>query len=773
MASRRSVRTLPIFFCLPAICLLVALPGLGQPEGRAGEFVFPIGLPMDCRGELEYVGEDNALIIRSTAEERANVVYGERSITADEVVVDLAVQQIRAHKNVRMWDNGRLMVADQVIYDLEKEEARIYNLKHANLDPQLYMTGDRVIYQSVPGGIPEGATEPESVDQYTVLDGTVTTCDLPIPHYYIKYDSMTMIPGDRFWLHDVWYLQGGFPLGYLPFFTRSLAEHKIAYIFYGGHASDLGVLTMHKVNVHLDPRFRFAFMGDTFSQVGYGYGASWHFHFPERYGPDGTVEWYGVSQRDPDDDWYFDDEDRYRFSGHYKQDLPHGIKITGEFQRSSDFEFNEDFDRVMKLRGATDYELERDVPSTLTVSKSWDRQTARVTGAKYFEDYFYSQLPRTERLPQARWDLMPTTLGDSSLYMDAHLAYDDARREQGYHLPRSRTEQTNYIDEIQRTDGELRFFYPLDLPYGWFLSPYAGYRGTNYTEPIRRVDDGPNREFDDEYRSMLEAGTELGTRSVVSWDAGPGAGKLRWVFEPVLGYDYYDPSEDLEELGLPDDSRFPYVDDVDDFRATFHRVSGRVSTKLQHRGDQGVRTLGRLTMGAAYDYFPDDNLRFDSLVYTDDRVDPGDEDHRYTDYFEEFRINPLSWIGLGNYLRYDIDDSTLRTSNSYLDLSPPYPWSVRLGYSTFEDILIDAEEQEEVYFRTRYKLSKKWTILFGQRYDTDESSLRRSSLTLVRNLHDFQALIELEQKNREYRDDEYSIIFSLRFLGLGGRYSIF
>ncbi len=749
------------------------VPAQGQTDAPSGEVVFPIGLPFDCHGDVEYVGEDNALVIRSTDGDRANVVYGERSITADQIIVDLAIQQIRAHGNVRMWDNGRLMVADQAVYDLEKEEARFYNLKHANLDPRLYLTGDRVVYQAVPGGIPEGATEPETMDQYTVMDGTVTTCDLPIPHYYIKYDSMTIIPGDRFWLHDVWYLQGGFPLGYLPFFTRSLAEHKIAYIFYGGHMSDLGVATLHKVNVHLDPRLRFAFMGDTFSQVGYGYGASWHFHFPGQYGPDGTVKWYGVSQRDPDDDWYFDDEDRYRFSGDYKQELPHGIKITSEFQRSSDFEFNEDYDRVMRLRGASDYELERDVPSSLSVSKSWDRQTVRVTGAKYFEDFFYSQLPRTERLPQARWDLMPSTMGSTGLYMDAHLAYDDARREQGYHRPLSRTEQTNYIDEIQRTDGELRFFYPLGLPYGWYLSPYAGYRGTDYSDPTRRVDGVPERSFDDQFRSMLETGTELGTRSILYWNP-PEFGELRWLFEPVFGYDYFDPSEELEEIGLADGSRFPYVDDVDDFRATFHRVSARLNTKLQHRGNQGVRTLGRLTMGAAYDHFPDDNLRFDNLVYTDDRVDPGDEDHRYTDFFEEFRVHPLHWVALGNYLRYDVDDSTLRTSNSYLDMYPAqYPWSVRLGLSTFEDALIDREQQEDVYYRTRWKLSKKWSVLFGQRYDLDDNTLRKSNLIFVRNLHDFQALIELEQRNRRFRDDEYSVIFSLRFLGLGGRYGVF
>ena len=711
------------------------------------------------------------MIVRSREGVRANVVYGERSITADEIVVDLVAQQIRAHGNVRMWDKGRLMVADEVLYEIEKEQARFYNLRHANIAPQLYLTGDSVVRQRVAGDTPAGATEPQKIDQYTVFNGTITTCDLPIPHYYIQYDSMTVIPDDRFWLQDICWLQGSLPLGYLPFFTRSLARHRVSYIFYGGHMSDLGVATLHKVNVHLDPRLRLAFVGDTFSEVGYGYGASWTYLFPGQYGPRGNIQWYGVSQRNPDDDKYFEDEDRYRLSGYYEQTLPHGIRIISDYHRSSDFEFNEDYDRVMRQRGASEYEMERDDPSFLSVSKAWDQQTARITTAKYLEDFFFSPLPRTERLPQAKWDLMPTSLLRSNVYVDAHLAYDDARRERGYHRARSRDEVTNYIDEFQRTDAELQLFYPFDLPYGWFLSPHLGYRGTDYSDPTRRVVGLPDREFDDEFRGLLETGTELGTRSVAYWDAGERWGKMRWVFEPIIGYDYYRPSVDLEEIGQDVGTRFPYIDEVDEFRATFHRASARLNTKLQNRAPDGVRTLGRLTMGGAYDVFPDDNLRYDNLVYVDDLADS--DDHRYTDYFEELQVSPLRWMSFGNYLRYDVDDDSVRTSNTYLDFHPASRWGARIGYNSFTDLFIDEDEQEEVYVGAHYRLSKKWSVLLAHRYDVDENTIRKNRITFVRNLHDFEALIELEQENRKDREDEFSILFALRFIGLGGKYSMF
>jgi len=771
-SARAMVRT---GFCLwfPVFIGLAIFPSSTRAqEDATAEFTFPVPIPIQCHGDAEYLGDEGVLIIKSREDERANVVYGDRSITADEVVVDQNVQQIRAQGDVRMWDNGRLMVADQVVYDLEKEEARLYNLRHSYIDPELYITGKEVIRQEVPGNIPRGATEPKMIDQYTILDGTVTTCDMPVPHYYIEYDTMTVLPGDRFWLYDIWWVQNGFPLGYLPYFTRSLARPRIAYIFGAASLGHLGFTTMHKLIVHLDPRLRLAFFGDTFSDVGYGYGASWNFHFPGEGGPDGRIRWYGVSQRDADDDDFFEDDDRYRLDGYYRQTLPYDITVRSRFHRSSDFEFNEDFDSVMEMRGVSSDELERDYPSDLSVSKSWDRQTIRVTGTKYLEDYFYSQLPRTERLPQARWDLMPSSFMDTRLYLDAHVAYDDARREQGYQPRHSAKDETNYIEEIQRTDAELRLFSPFDLAYGWYLQPYLGYRGTNYSDPVRRTRALANEEFDDEFRGMLETGTELGTRSIAYFDPGGSWGKMRFVFEPILGYDYFQPDTDLEEIGLDVDprDRFPYIDDVDDFRATFHRISARVNTKLQRKAPDGTHTLARLTMGSAYDYFPDENLRFDNLSYINDKADS--DDHRYTDYFEEFELAPVNWFALGNNLRYDIDDSTVRSSNVYVDVRPIARWSSRIGFNTFEDELIDVDSQEELYWNTQLKLSEKYSLRLGQRYDADESILRKSRLSIIRNLHDFQAIVELEHRNRLDRDEDYTIRFLLRFLGLGGKYNL-
>ncbi|HQO36034.1 MAG TPA: hypothetical protein PLG59_15330, partial [bacterium] len=95
-----------------------------------------------------------------------------------------------------------------------------------------------------------------------------------------------------------------------------------------------------------------------------------------------------------------------------------------------------------------------------------------------------------------------------------------------------------------------------------------------------------------------------------------------------------------------------------------------------------------------------------------------------------------------------------------------------IGYNTFEDELIDVDSQEELYWNTRLKLSDKYSVTFGQRYDADESVLRKNRLGIIRELHDFQAIVEFEHRNRLDRDEDYTVRFLLRFLGLGGKYNV-
>ncbi len=768
---------LPVF----AVALWGAMPLFAQnqtPETSEDSTLIDTGLeipiPIKIQGEIEYQPEEQLVIVRSTEEKRALVLRGEQTISAQEIVYDQGEQTFAAHGGVRLWDRGQIYTGDELIYDLKTEKGTLYNPGSVGTAQQFFVDGNKLEIDEVetaPRWKGRWWRHPPRADKlrrYKISDGTATTCDLPVPHYHVKFSELEVIPGDRFWIEDFAMQAGGWPMGYLPYFTRSLAEHRVSYIFSAGSFSDLGFGALNKINVHLDPRLRLAFFADYLSDAGFGTGGSYRFNFPEPYGPKGWVRGYWIDQQEADDDKLFEDEERWRTAGEYTQDLPWGWRFIAQFQQRSDFEYSDDYDRLERVRGVTNYEIERDTPSFASLSKSWDEQTVRITAAKRLEDFFQTSLPGVERLPQARWDLMPTQIADLGLYADAHMDYGDLRREQGFN------KRTNFVDQTERLDGELKLLYPVRLPWAVNMTPFAGYRGTGYFNPTRRdnVDGIPGKEegnFDDLTRNIGEAGVTFNTRFAHIWEndssSQPGAfDAMRLVVQPEVGYGYYAPDESLEEE-FDNGVRFPFIDSVDDYRAEMHRITGRVSTSLQGKKGIQTRTLARYGIGIGYDQFPDDNLIYEDFDFDDDLAE--NPDSRTTDLRQDLTIRPIDWLTFGHFLRYDVDDSLVRSSNTYFSFSYWENWNSTLGFNSYDDPFIDIEEQEEAYLRFLLRLSHKWSIMYHTRYDIDGSDSRRHRVTFARDLHDFIALLELEQKNRENRDEEFSVIFHLQFKGFG------
>ena len=742
-----------------------------------------VPIPIEVRGEIEYLVEEDMIIVRATTDRPGLVMYGERSITAQEIVFDQRQQVMTAMGQARLWDYGRIFTGDKIIYDIEGEKGTIFNPGSVGAGDNFFVTGDQLEIDQIPAAERwEGRwwrRPPENAEltRYKVENGTVTSCDLPEPHYHITFEDLEVVPGDRFWVHDVWWNQGGWPLGYLPYFSRSLADHRVAYIFNTGSFSDLGVGVLNKLNVHLDPRLRAAFYADYFADGGFGTGGAYHFDFPEAYGPRGSIRGYWIDQEEANDENLYEDEERYRWAGEYAEDLPWGWRVTAEFQKRSDVDYADDFDRVERVHGVEGDELESDRPSNISVSKSWDSQTVRVTAAKRLDDFFYSSLPGVERLPQARWDMLPTQIGDSGAYIDAHLDYGDLRREQGFN------KNTNMVDETERLDGEVRLLHPVRLPWALNLTPFLGYRGTSYFDPRRRADVASSPglaedEFDDLTRNVAEAGMTLGTRFTHQWEpqarkpnadparAAPRHDAYRLVFHPELGYTYYHPDEDLEEENVGD-QRFPYIDPVDDIRAQMHRVGTRMTTALQAKSGGQSRTMARYRFGVGMDFFPDDNAVYESFDFEDDFIndDGTPDDSRTTDFRHDLNLIPVDWLNLGHYIRYDIEDSNLRSANTYLAFSRWAGWTTTVGFNTFDTPFVSTESQEEAYLQLLWHLSHKWTVIANSRFDVDDSSIRRQRLTFARDLHDFVAFLELEHKNRRNHDDDFSVDVILRFKG--------
>lgn len=771
MAEIIMIRSVPFFlvcvvglFPVPASGLMAQ--SLDAPSGRTA--VLEI-----VRGNYTY--DLAAETMEVVADERGEptVTFGPQSITAQTIHFDQKTNDLTADGAVRLWDRGTILRGNHLVFNLDTEEGVLSGLEWAEISPGVYVSGENLDLRHRAGQIPKDATEPERIREYVLRDGKATTNDLPVPFYYLKYDKLVLVPGQRITLQDMVFVSQAVPWFYFPFYTRSLAEHKVAYFINANYYSKLGFGVFNRVLLSLYKEWTLDLYGDYFTKAGFGQGAKVRFNVPGPYGPKGYVYGYHIKQEAPDNDEIYDGEDRWIIAGEYGQDLPYDMRFTARGHRFSDSEYRWDYRRPGRLHDMILDDLDQDVVSFVNLVKWWDDQSLRITAASRLDSFYYNSLPYVERTPQIHFEQYPYNLFGSGLFADLQLDFGRFRREEGATYPlneRELYEKTYYYDEVDRLDSELRLEYPIHLPNRFTIKPWLGFRGTQYEDPSRSVGDPiTTYDFDSETRAMGEGGVEFSNRLTYEFDPFLDEFKrMRAVVEPVLSYGYYHPSTDLEEIMTGPDVRFPYIDPVDEFRFKMHRTSALVRTRIQGKNEGGAsRDWMRFSTGVVYDFLPDENLRFDNFAYYDDPANHAD--YRFSDLVENFSIYPLDWLSLGNEVRYDVDDGEMRASHYYTNLTPIEPVHLSLGYLTYRHPALNADEQQDITFNLAWDLSRKWQLYYSLWFDLDESTFRRNEIGLMRDMYDFYGIFQIEHRTHPTLGDDYSFSVGFYFWGIGGR----
>lgn len=746
--------------------LSMAQPDNTMPEALSVEIL---------GGQYEYEVSTQTLNLHSTDESRAAVLWGERSVTADTIVYREADRIVEATGDVCLWDEGFILRGSYARYDLNKNEGMLDNAKEAELAEGLYFTGGRMEYKIIPADV-KNATETQYTREYTLYDGSFTPNDLPVPHYHFEYERIVIIPGDEMRMYSTTAVVQGWPLMFLPYYQRSLGENKITYYVEFGYDSDLGASIENRVNIELTKSYIFDLYGDYFTDAGIGKGMKFSFDVPHEYGPKGYIYGYHIQQEAPDNDNIHDGDDRYLIAGEYNQNLPYNMRLSAKGHFLGDSEYTDDYGSVIRSHELDDRELEREAVSHVSLTKYLDEQSLRITGAHRFDNFYFTGLPYVEREPQVHFEQYPTRLFDTGLYGSLQLDYGRYRREEGVTYPLNRNtlfEQTTYRDEIDRYDANLMLEHPFYLPQRFTVTPWLGYRSTYYDDPTRFVDDPSTgvRDFSEfnfssESRNILQAGLEASTRRTM--DIAPFLDryeKMRVVAEPVLDYGFYDPDTTLEQLTSGPGVRFPYIDPVDDYRFQMHHIGAMMRTRIQGKNaGGGISDFMRLSTGFSFDYAPDDDILFDSFEFFDDAAN--DTDHRFSDLVEEFQIFPAEWVMLGNSLRYDIDDSEMRSSLYYARFTPVERLTFDVGYNTFRYPFIDIGEQQDAVYGIQYQLSNKWEVFYRGRYDLNDGVVRQNDIGFLRDMYDFFTVIGLEHTSHPTLGDDYSIRFRIGWWGI-------
>ncbi|RJP19224.1 MAG: LPS-assembly protein LptD [Candidatus Omnitrophota bacterium] len=762
------------------IALAAAFPAALFAQSTAESANEPgAGAPIEIlKGEYTYDFAGEILEIHADEKMRPTVMIGEFSITADEIKYEQKPQILNATGNVHLWDRGLILRGEQLLFFVEQEEGTLTDVKPSELSAGVYFHGKTLKFRQRPAKAPKDATEAITVPEYTLLQGAVTGNDMPVPYYEIQPSRTVIVPDDRYWAFNLLFEAQSWPLFYLPVFTGSLKEHRIVHIFNASYNSELGLGIYNQLHIRATDEVTIDLYGDYFTDAGIGKGTKVTFDAPGEYGPKGYVYGYHIDQEAPDNDYVHDGDDRYLLAGEYAQDLPYDMRISARGHRFSDSEYRWDYRSPERIREMDVRDLENDVVSHVTLSKWWDDQSLRITAASSLDPFYYSGLPYVERTPQIHFEQYPMRLFDTNLFADLHLDYGRYRREKGYTWPIDKytiTDIAEAIDEVERFDGELQLSYPFYLPGRVTMTPWIGFRGTHYADPTRSVRTPIQTfEFDSATRAMLEGGTELSTRFTNEFDPFLDRyEKMRLVVEPIINYGYYKPDIDLEERFLDGGNvRFPYIDPTDAIRYEMHNISAILRTKIQ--GQTGAGTTSdfmQFGIGAAYDQFPNDNLRFTSFELFDDPALHSGE--RYADLLQDFAIYPYSWLSLGDTLRYDVEDGRIRSAYYYANLSPIQRLRLVLGYYTFLypnlNRVIDNDEQQDAVLQILFDVSKKWQLFYSGYYDVDEGLSRSNNIGIMRDMYDFFTVFQIEHRAHPVFGDDYSFNFRIGFWGIGGR----
>lgn len=407
---------------------------------------------------------------------------------------------------------------------------------------------------------------------------------------------------------------------------------------------------------------------------------------------------------------------------HHRQDLTDRFAVTGEFNYWTDSEVLRDF------RQTDFYRVQQ--PDNFVESV--------YAGNNYFVSLFARFAPNDfqavqERLPELRFDLLPTAVGGG--FYERFNASAVVLREQDPILPDL---GPGFVDLRSRTN-RLDAYYSLSRPFAyrdWLtFTPVAGARVTNYSSSDRSAtfetpapspfsDPVPIITGYERYtRALGELGFDAELHSSATWDYKNPRWKidgLRHLLTPRLSYRYipeaekgarYFPAIDrrsfstyLPPLGLGDQRN------LDDLHATNTLRLGLDNTLQTRDPVYGSRDL--VVFNVAND------LRF--------KRGPGERD--VSAIHTELAVLPARWLELGVYQSFTPQDFTLQEFNTGVTLRDGDEWTARFASNFLRG------ELNDYFLESTRRFNEVFAGVLHLRYDARQRRFNEQAYGIRQNI---------------------------------------
>lgn len=660
----------------------------------------------------------------ASATNGVQVVFRDATLTAQRIQIDQLRGEALAEGGVSLERAAQTWTGERLRYNFRSGAMEAENFKLGH--PPLFLGGERAITLE---------TSDTTNRVYNLESAYVTTDDLAQPGYRIRAAKLTLKSDRRLVARNATLYVRDTPIFWFPYYTRRIDTHPTHWVLTPGYRSLYGAYLRAAYEFDVSTNATAALHFDPYSRRGVGMGPGIKYDL-DTLGA-GNFAGYWIADQRPGVDPLTQgeiDSQRYRVSFDHRVTLRPELTATAVVRNQSDRWVVRDF---------FENEFRRNpLPSSFfEVQQTWPDFTLNALTRVQVNDF----LETIERLPDLKLSAHRQQLGNSPIYYEGE-------NSAGWFQHRFATGSVTNDYSAFRGDT----FHQLLLPqtfFGWLnVTPRVGGRVTYYGDT---QGDGWE-DLTAKTRGVFNTGAEFSFKASRVWkDAENGfwdVDGLRHIIEPSVNY-AFTPSPDPRPLELPQfDSELPSlrllpltypdynsIDSIDSQNAL--RLG--VRNKLQTKRDGHVEDL------------------LDWAVMTDWRLDPREDQGRFSDIYSEADFKPRRWLTLNSELRVDPTAAILRESHTSAIFQPSRDWSFAVTHRYTRDDALLGVGGNLVGTRLFLRFSENWGFRASHYYEVKEGLLEEQYYTVYRDLRSLTAALTLRLRESLASEDDVTIAISV------------
>jgi LPS-assembly protein len=669
-----------------------------EPAPDAGQ-ESPIALVADS---LTYDSDEDSY------EAKGDVVLrqDEVELKADTLLWQAATQDASAEGAVELEDRDTKVLGSSVQYNMATRQGQIRDGRLFVREGNFHLSGQQI--------------EKQGQFEYSVKEGSFTTCDGEIPDWKFSADEVDVTVGGYAQAKHVWFHVKDVPILYAPYLSFPVkAERESGLLTPSfGYSNNKGVRASLAWYQVIDRNMDATIYLDYLSEIGLGKGLEYRYALSGN--NNGKALYYHVTGlgdlEEPYQNEDFPDLDYYKWE--HRGVLPGDWRLMADIEYTDKKLFFEEFGEV-----AEDYNRDKTV-STLMLSRNWQKLNL-VGHARYIKDLESNNNSTLQRLPELGLGLSRYRLGDTPIYAGLESYATRFWRDEG-------------------EDGDRLYLVPSlsasFKPGSWLeLVPEVALH-----ERLYNSDAEEDEKFIPEF-SITTAARLLKTFELNRW----GVETVQHSVEPKVAYTYV-PDEDQDKLPLFDLS--DRIQDRNDI--TYALVNRLTARSTAADGSRTYRELLNLRLSQSYNFDETENSRTG-------------KDEPFSDVRVELDFWPSQYFSLSlDSLIPVYGDNSFRALSAGLSANDATGNSISVNY-TYNDGDFGTVSTDYLDLQLRTPVLRPVYVLFEERYDFKQERELEKVVGLEYRSKCWSLFLTYKNRYREAGDDDQEIMFSFVLSGLG------